>query len=402
MGETAMIDGLDQNISKKLRATNALLAFAILLGLVPVTTPSAQAQTFTDLHDFIGSDGGLPQAGLVRDSKGNLYGTTTVGGSVDQGVVFKVDASGHESVLHTFTAAPTDGGAPHAALIRDKAGNLYGTTTGGGAYGAGTVFKLSNTRKFTLLYSFTGGSDGAAPYGGVIQDNVGNLYGDTQSGGNSTGLGVVFKLSKTGKLTVLHNFSGPDGANPYLTSLIMDAKGNLYGVTQQGGASNFGVVYRVSKSGKFTLLHSFAGGTGDGCEAMGTPAMDKAGNLYGTTEACGSSSEGTVWKLSKNGSETVLHNFDDSDNNDGAFPYAGVIMDAKGNLYGDTQVGGIDYGTVYELSPDGAITILHDFVGGSADGANPYGGLIRDAPGNLYGTTQNGGNNYGTVWKLAP
>jgi uncharacterized repeat protein (TIGR03803 family) len=108
-----------------------------------------------------------------------------------------------------------------------------------------------------------------------------------------------------------------------------------------------------------------------------------------------------VWKLSKNGSETVLHNFDDSDNNDGAFPYAGVIIDAKGNLYGDTQVGGIDYGTVYELSPDGAITILHDFVGGSADGANPYGGLIRDAPGNLYGTTQNGGNNYGTVWKLA-
>jgi len=388
------------------RGRNAVLTLIFAVTLAVATTTSAQAQTFTKLHDFTGGrDGRGPYAPLFRDSAGNLYGSTTAGGTngcgVGCGTVFKVNASGHESILHRFTDETNDGGLPYTSLIRDKAGNLYGTTETGGTFETGTVFKLSPTGKITLLYSFTAGNDGGIPAGGLIQDAAGNLYGTTELGGTS-GLGSVFKVSPTGKETVLHSFAGADGALPYLTSLVMDAKGNLYGVTQQGGASNFGVVYKLSKSGKFTVLHSFAGGTSDGCEIFGTPAMDKSGNLYGTAEACGAFSEGMVWKVSSKGIETVLHNFHDSDLNDGAFPYAGVILGTNGTLYGVTIVGGNPgYGTVYELSTSGGITILHNFAG--TDGVNPYGGVIRDANGNLYGTTFNGGSdNVGTVWKLAP
>jgi uncharacterized repeat protein (TIGR03803 family) len=191
----------------------------------------------------------------------------------------------------------------------------------------------------------------------------------------------------------------------------MDTNGNLYGVTENGGGSGncnsgCGVVYRLSKSGKVTVLHSFAGGTTDGCVPVGTLTADKDGNLYGTTNSCGSSDLGTVWKASK-GKETVLHNFAGGPS-DGANPYAGVIMDAKGNLYGDTFVGGgtgcysqTGCGTVYKLNREGVLTLLHVFV--DLDGQLPVGGLIGDATGSLYGTAAGGGSEQcGTVWKLAP
>jgi uncharacterized repeat protein (TIGR03803 family) len=213
---------------------------------------------------------------------------------------------------------------------------------------------------------------------------------------------AVFKLSKSRKETVLHSFTGgsSDGAYPYFTGLFMDPKGNLYGVTYDGGASSKGVVYKLRKSGAFTLLHSFAGGKTDGCYATGAPAMDTTGNLYGTTHACGSSNLGIVWKLSEKGAETVLHNFGPSD---AEYPFAGVIMDANGNLYGETSFGGpYGAGTVFELNQMGTLTLLHSFLS-SSDGAVPEGGLIRDVQGNFYGTAFYGGSDgYGTVWKLTP
>jgi len=393
--------------SIRLRTARAALALVVVLVLGVVTIQSVQAQTFKVLFNFTGSaDGESPYGSLVRDTEGNLYGTTEAGGASGAGTVFKVDKSGTHTVLYSFKGG-SDGANPYVGVIRDAAGNLYGTTANGGASGLGTVFKLTKTGKEKVLYSFAGGSDGCYPYGGLLRDAAGNLYGTTEVCGAS-GVGTVFKLTNTGKETVLHSFAGgsSDGEFPSFTSLLMDTSGNLYGVAEQGGTDNLGVVYKLSKSGKLKVLHSFAGGTSDGCDVFGTPFMDAEGNLYGTANACGSAHVGIVWKVSQKGKETVLHTFT-AGSSDGAEPIAGVIMDANGNLYGDTYQGGsANLGTVYKLNKNGTLTLLHTFTG--SDGDYPYSGLVRDATGNLYGTTLHGGsgqqcqNGCGTVWKLKP
>jgi uncharacterized repeat protein (TIGR03803 family) len=327
----------------RLRAASAALAFVVVLGLEVVTTQSAQAQTFTVLYNFnYSSSGGNSHAGLVRDASGNLYGTTYVGGANGAGTVFKVDTSDTLTVLHSFTGG-TDGGYPYAGLVQDTKGNLYGGASLGGSSHQGVVFKVDTSDTLTVLYSFTGGTmDGCGP-GGLVRDSAGNLYGTTVACG-AFGYGTVFKLSKSGKETVLHNFAGgtADGAVLLYTGLLMDTAGNLYGVTYQGGGTGCGghgcgTVFKLQPTGKETLLHRFIGGTTDGCYPFGTLVNDAGGNLYGTAEACGASSLGIVWKLSNKGTETVLHSFAGED---GVYPSAGVIMDAKGNLYGDTSNGG--------------------------------------------------------------
>ena len=393
--------------SIRLRTARAPLALVVVLVLGVVTIQSVQAQTFKVLFNFTGSaDGESPYGSLVRDTAGNLYGTTEAGGASGAGTVFKVNKSGTHTVLYSFKGG-SDGANPYVGVIRDAAGNLYGTTANGGASGLGTVFKLTKTGKEKVLYSFAGGSDGCYPYGGLLRDSAGNLYGTTEVCGAS-GVGTVFKLTNTGKETVLHSFAGgsSDGEFPSFTSLLMDTSGNLYGVAEQGGTDNLGVVYKLSKSGKLKVLHSFAGGTSDGCDVFGTPFMDAEGNLYGTANACGSAHVGIVWKVSQKGKETVLHTFT-AGSSDGAEPIAGVIMDANGNLYGDTYQGGsANLGTVYKLNKTGKVTLLHTFTG--PDGDYPYSGVIRDSAGNLYGTTIHGGsgqqcqNGCGTVWKLKP
>jgi uncharacterized repeat protein (TIGR03803 family) len=287
-------------------------------------------------------------------------------------------------------------------VVRDSEGNLYGTTQYGGAYENGAVFKVDKNGNETVLYSFQGGfGDGCNPYGGLVRDAEGNLYGTTPSCGASSN-GTVFKVAKNGNEKLLHSFAGgkKDGSDPLYTALTLDTEGNLYGVTAYGGSQDFGVLYKLSTSRKLTVLHSFAGGT-DGCYAHGTPVMDKQGNFYGTTSRCGSGGEGTVWKVSPKGKETVLHNFAGG-SSDGANPIGGVIRDAQGNFYGDTNSGGSsDDGTIFELSNKGTLTLLHSFVG--SDGATPYGGVIRDAKGNLYGTTlEDGTDGNGVVWKVTP
>jgi uncharacterized repeat protein (TIGR03803 family) len=394
----------------------AALAAAVALASGLMAAPSTQAQTFSALHTFKGvPDGAYPYAGLVRDTAGNLYSTTMVGGHhSSSGTMFKVSKTGKESVLYNFEGVDgaTDGASPDAGLIRDATGNFYGTTSAGGAgdcdppQGCGTVFKVSKTGKETVLYKFAGGySDGCHPAGGLIQDKSGNLYGTTSSCGVSNE-GTVFKVSASGKETVLHSFAGSDGAIPMYTSLLMDTSGNLYGFTSAGGAGG-GTVYKLSPSGTVTVLYSFPDGYGG---AYGTPIMDTQGNLYGTTLNGGYPRDGIVWKLSKKGAETILHQFTRG-SSDGAFPYSGVILDANGNLYGTTLRGGSsDDGTVYELTADGTLTLLYSFTNQS-DGEYPYGGVIMDAQGNLYGTAEQGGDlkcgtegyyGCGTVWQITP
>lgn len=407
-----MTHTLQQGISKmSLGAVSAALTLAVVLVLGVITTQSAQAQTFTVLWPFAGGPSpASPDAGLTIDAAGNLYGATVYGGPNNEnnyfGTVFEVSSKDKDTVLYNFCSVGgcPDGAWPHAGVTMDAKGNLYGTTTWGGTYpGYGTVYKL--TRKSgawteTVLYSFTGGTtDGCSPEGGLLLDKSNTVYGTTYGCGTYN-YGTVFKVDTSGKETVLHSFAYADGANPYLTSLLMDSESDLYGVALNGGGG-FGTVYKLSKNRTFTLLYSFTGGTTDGCYPSGTPLMDTKGNLYGTAEQCGSSGDGVVWKVSKNGNEKVLHNFAGG-TADGANPYAGVIMDSAKKLYGTTYAGGASsLGTVYELNPKGALTVLHSFA--SSDGSNPYGGVIRDAKGDLYGTTYTGGTGgYGTVWKLKP
>jgi uncharacterized repeat protein (TIGR03803 family) len=402
-----------QRISKiRLGEASAALTLAVVIGLGVMTTHSAQAQTFTDLHNFIGgADGATPYAGVVEDTAGNLYSTTYYGGGTsDSGTVFKISKAGKESVLYSFLGG-NDGAHPTAGLVLDTKGNLYGTTPSGGTAGFGTVFKLSEKGKKTVLYNFAGGSsDGCGPNGALLRDSAGNLYGTTYSCGASSA-GTVFKVSPAGKETLLHSFTGTDGGYPFLTALLMDAKGNLYGVTELGGTSSYGVLYKLSKAGKLTVLHNFTGGTSDGCLPTGTPVMDKNSNVYGTTTSCGAApgGDGIVWKVSRKGVETVLHNFAGGPN-DGAIPYAGVIIGKNGNLYGDTSQGGASlvYGTVFELNKKGELTLLHSFTG--SDGGDPIGSLFQETTGNLYSTAGNSGSGEGctisggcgTVWKLKP
>jgi uncharacterized repeat protein (TIGR03803 family) len=390
-------------------ASGALtLAIMLVLGL---SIPSAQAQTFTDVYNFTGSpDGVYPYAGLIEDSQGNLYGTTAYGGAYGYGTVFKV-AGGAETVIYSFTGE-TDGSEPYSPLLLDGAGNIYGATYSGGASGFGTVFKLDASENETVVYSFAGGTtDGCHPTGSLLLDSSGNLYGTTESCG-AHNFGTVFEINSSGTETLLHSFAGgsSDGANPSFAGLVMGPKGNLYGTTQNGGASSYGVLYKLAQSTE-SILYSFAGGMNDGCYPFGTPVMDKETNLYGTTLSCGSgSSGGIVWKVAQvgqKGKETVMHRFAGG-KTDGCAPFAGVVLDASGNLYGTTfNCGASTFGTVFKVTSKGKESLLHSFGGNSA-GAQPYSSVIVESSGNLYGTTLYGGSQSacqfgcGTVWQLTP
>jgi uncharacterized repeat protein (TIGR03803 family) len=394
------------------RRLTSPLVLVVLLATAVIAALSVQAQTFTVLHSFTGKSGGASPDGLIRDSAGNLYGTTTTGGDLSCdpfypgcGVVFKLDKYDKYTVLHGFAGAPKDGAKP-IALVRNAHGNLYGTTDAGGVYGNGTIFKLDARDKEAVLYSFcslTNCADGQQPLAGLVRDSAGNLYGTTWAGG-AFGMGTVFKVAASGTETVLHSFSGADGQSP-VASLIRDSAGNLYGTTEKGGTSGKGTVFTLSPLGKETLLYSFSGGADGGFPYSGL-LLDAAGNLYGTTFgggkfACGRTLCGTVFKLDTTGHETVLHNF--SGGADGEGPMAAVVRGTAGNLYGTTLLGGSsNYGTVYKLDANGTETVLWTFDG-KTDGGNPSTGVVRDSAGNLYGATDIGGSSgWGTVFKLTP
>ena len=359
-------------------------------------------------HTFTGGDGGLPTAVLIQDSAGNLYGTTSSGGDSGLGVVFKLDTGNTETVLHSFTGS--DGAVPHGGLVRDSAGNLYGTTSSGGASGLGTVFKIDTSGRETVLHSFTGSPDGAQPYAGLVMDNAGNLYGTTQNGGAS-GFGTVFKVDNTGTESVLHSFAGgsSDGADP-TARVILDANGNLYGTTFMGGSSGRGTVFELDTTNTETVLYNFTGGA-DGANPFGGLTRDQNGTLYGTAEIGGSKSSrssshvgnlgccrGVVFSLSGT-SENVLYSF--TGGHDGGIPAADLLLH-NGALYGTTLSGGPgNRGTVFSvIVATGEETVLHGFTGGK-DGGGPHAGLLINATGVLYGTAEKGGRfRQGTVFQL--
>lgn len=351
----------------------------------------------TIIANFPGApDGSNPYAGLIRDSSGNFYGTASTGGADGWGIVYKLDTSGHETILYTFTGG-ADGGEPRSGVVRDSAGNLYGTTYSGGANGWGTVYKLDSSGTETVLHSFTLGVDGGFPIGGVILDSAGNLYGTTLFGGSS-GYGVVFEMDPAGNETELYSFTGgTDGGFSY-AGVTRDSAGNLYGTANIGGLSGLGVVFKVDTSETETVLHNFGGA--DGSSPYSGVILDSSGNLYGTTYYGGANSLGAIYEVDSTGMETVLHSFDYTN---GGYPEAGVIRSSAGNFYGTTyQGGGSGLGTVYQLSSSGTLTVIHSFTGG-ADGSNPYGGVITDSSGNFYGTTYKGGaKSAGVVFRIHP
>jgi uncharacterized repeat protein (TIGR03803 family) len=365
----------------------------------------AAAQTETVLYGFTGApDGDGPIGVLVRDDYGNLYGTTYRGGDTSCaqgcGTVFVVNPSGKETVLYRFVGG-NDGAtpAPYGGLARDPQGNLYGTTALGGPYNVGTVFKVTPTGIESVLHAFTGGVDGGTPDSGLIHDGQGNLYGTTSVGG-AFNAGTVFKIAPSGLETVLYSFSGGgDGGLPY-ASLILDTEGNLYGTTAFGGAANLGTVFQLTPTGAENVLHSFIGGA-DGANPYSAGLLrDERGNLYGATYFGGAGTVGTIFRVTSTGAENVLHSFSGTA---GEFPFGGLVRDAKNNLYGTTELGGAyGYGTVFELTARGRETVLYSFTG-YKDGAYPFGGVVRDAKGNLYGTSSGGGPvGRGLVFKIAP
>ena len=384
------------------RAVRAALGLAVLLA--GVATQSAQGQTYSVLYSFGGKHGKWPLAGLVRDGKSNLYGTTANGGASIFGTVFKLDSTGKEKVLYSFCPGGSpcsDGCYPDTGLVRDKAGNLYGTANCGD-YGFGAVFKLDMIGTLTVLYSFTGGADGN--YGDLVRDEAGNLYGTTEGGG-AYSFGTVFKLNTTGKYTVLYSFAGgQDGADP-IGGLVLDSKGNLYGTTAAGGGGTYGTVFKVDTIGKETVLYRFKGPP-DGSGPNGDLVRDEKGNFFGTTVSGGDYDNGAIFRLSASGAETVLHSF--TFGADGRNPVAALVRDRAGDFYGTTLNGGISgcngygCGVVFKLDTTGAYTVVHRFTGGTG-GASPYANLILDQAGNLYGTTSTGGDRHaGTVFKLSP
>ena len=430
------------------------------------------------------TNGASPEAGLIEDASGNLYGTTSAGGASQLfGTVFKLTPNGNgsysESVLYNFCSQGgtncTDGANPVAGLIKDASGNLYGTTANGGANyssncyngSCGTVFRLApngdGSYSETVLYSFcaqggSGCTDGANPLAGLIEDASGNLYGTTWQGGatipyggRTTTVGTVFKLAPNGdgsyRESVLYTFCSQSGCTDGewpSSGLIEDASGDLYGTTSNGGViSSYcgntigcGTVFKLAPNGdgsyRESVLYSFCSQSGctDGEDPGAGLTEDASGNLYGatyyggiaTSGGSGSTTGGTVFKLAPNGdgsySENVLYSFcSQSGCTDGWYPSSGLIEDTSGNLYGTTSQGGIydlygDGGTVFELTPSGAgytETVLYSFCAQStgsiacADGSPPQGGVIEDASGNFYGTTNGGGPNYyGTVFELTP
>jgi len=412
-------------------------ATCLALSLVFALMLSAGAQTITILQSFqYGSaNGATPRTGLIRDAAGSLYGTTSFGGDTTCdsgtgcGTVFKIDPSGNETVLYSFHGSP-DGAWPAGNVIRDAAGNLYGTTNGGGAgcSQCGTVFKLSPAGAETVLHSFTGGTDGYQPIGGLVPDHEGNLYGVTASGGSTNcyfgfGCGTVFKVDAHGVETVLYAFGeAPDASNP-AAGLIRDSAGNLYGTTFLGGdasckspygSEGCGAVFELSASGVESVLYRFTGGADGSLPGSGGNGLvrDQQGNLYGSTLEGGDLSCiygdavgcGTVFKIDSSGTETTLYAFTGGRGRAkyGAAPNAGLILD-PGNLYGTTEeYGAFGQGTIFRLDSAGNFTGQYSFTG-EPSGGLPLGSLLRDAQGDLYGTTEEGGaDGYGSVFKLAP
>jgi len=315
------------------------------------------------IYNFTGgADGATPESGLLYNA-GSLYGTTSAGGASKSGTVFSITPLGKETVLYSFTGG-VDGSGPQSGLVKDSMGNLYGTTFSGGASGNGTVFELIRPKTQgghwieRVLYSFGAGTDGANPVAGVTLDNSGNVYGTTSAGG-TYGYGTVFELEKSGAVwaeNILYEFQlQSDGGVPY-TSVVFDASGNLYGTTTDGGAGGEdggGTIFEMTPSSAGWTFHVLYGLPGWGISGSFRNILMKAGKIYATTHCDGSYSAGTVYELSPSGSTwtyTELYTF--TGGTDGQYSVSNLVFDQLGNLWGTTRYGGAhNWGVVFKVKP---------------------------------------------------
>jgi uncharacterized repeat protein (TIGR03803 family) len=387
----------------RLAGAGAGLALATVLVLAVLTTQSAQAQVFTVLASFDGTNGVSPAAGLVQATNGKLYGTAAGGGVNSGGNVFEVTTSGTLTPLYSFCSQANcaDGKSPQAGLVQATNGKLYGTTVVGGANSEGTVFEISPSG-LTTLYSFctqVDCTDGAVPAAGLVQDTNGDLYGTTTDGG-ANNQGTVFKITPAGALTTLYSFcalpSCRDGAAPS-AGLVQATNGDLYGTTSLGGVHKGGLVFKITPAGKLTTFYNFCSlpSCSDGEEPLAGLIQGSNGDLYGTTSTDGVTGGGSVYEITLSGKLTTLYRFCSLPNcADGADPTAGLIQATDGNFYGTTlRWGANEYGTVFEITPAGNLTTLYSFcaLSSCSDGQSPGAGLIQDTNGTFYGTTESGG-----------
>jgi uncharacterized repeat protein (TIGR03803 family) len=405
-------------MSKFLKFSILGLTAAFAFTLTFVLSPCARAQddaqtdvtgpTFSEslVFSFTGNAGAEPgqqpyYGNLIQASDGNFYGTASEGGTDTDGTVYKLTPAGVFTLLHTFTGTTTDGSTPFGGLIQGTDGNFYGTTLQGGASGNGTIYKITSSGVFSLLYSFVGGStDGSNPESGLVQGTDGNFYGTAFIGGVKN-LGEVYTITPSGDYTVLHFFAGgtTDGRLPY-GGLVQGTDGNFYGLTYQGGTSNDGVAYKITSGGAVTLLHSFTDNP-DGRYTQGGLMQATDGNFYGTTYEGGSSVYGTVFQMTPAGAVTILHNFTNA-TTDGGLPVDTLVQGTDGQLYGTTYFGGANGdGTVFSMTLGGAFTLLHSFSTATTDGYRPFDGLVQGLDGNFYGADKLGGaDTDGTVYKM--
>jgi uncharacterized repeat protein (TIGR03803 family) len=373
----------------------------LLCVAIAVVSP---AQTFTSLYSFDGTDGDGLYGSLVQGLDGNLYGTTFSGGAnIFGGTAFKITRKGELTTIYNFCSENKclDGTEPYAGLVLATDGNFYGTTeAGGNSSSGGTLFRMTTAGSLTTL-SLPGN-----PQAALIQGTDGDLYGTTFRGGG--GLGTVFKVSPGGVLMTLHSFDGTDGAYPG-ASLTQGIDGNLYGTTTTGGNSSCGcdgTIFKITPTGTFTTLYDFS--VSDGSYPYDNLVEGANGEFYGTTRYGGAHSDGTVFSITSKGILTTLYSFCAQTNcTDGANPFAGLVLATDGNFYGTTAAGGNPAcnfgggcGTIFKISPQGALTTLHSFDG--ADGSSPSGNLLQATDGKFYGTTFSGGSSSdGTIFSLS-
>ncbi len=395
---------------KKLSLSKLIsIVFSFCIGTV-IASP---AQTFSTLLNFDGAGGASPLYGYpIQATDTNVYGTTSAGGTYNQGTIFKITSEGTLTTLYAFCTKTncTDGAEPYAGLVQGDDGNFYGTTEAGGTHAEGTVFKITSAGKLITLHSFAGApTDGASPFSGLVEFG-GNFYGTTSQGG-ANGQGTVFEITSAGKLTIVYSFctqaNCTDGAQPFAG--LLQVSGNFYGTTRfGGGASNAGTVFQITPAGQLTRLYSFCEQVNcvDGDVPSGGLVQAINGNLYGTTVNQGAHGfGGTVFEISLGGQLTTLYSFCAKANcTDGYAPVGGLVQGTNGVLYGTTLNGGTKglagFGTVFKITTAGKLTTLHNF--NLTNGAHPYGGLVQASNGDLYGATSFGGNRYdGTIFSLS-
>lgn len=362
---------------------------------------NAFAQTLTPLWQFIGGDyGASPNSPLIQATDGYLYGTTYDGAIFEtgNGIIFRISPAGGLTNLHILAGSD---GTESFGVIQATDGNLYGTTLDGGPNGVGSVFRLSSDGSFTNIYFFTGATDGAGPVSRLVQGTDGCLYGTTTTGGDF-GNGTVFRVSLTGVFTNLYSFTTGAGGwhGAYANNLVRGNDGYLYGTTSFGGSTNgsgSGMVFRIGPDGGFSNLWSFTGGS-DGGNPYDGLSLGSDGNFYGTTEEGGNFQQGTVFRISPGGTLTNLWSF--TGGSDGARPTGGLLQGSDGNFYGVAALGALGNGNIFRISPGGSLTNLYSFTNGS-DGSDPSHALVQDTGGNFFGTTDYGGaDNLGALFKL--